>query len=283
MKKLLITGATGFVGSRAAAYYQNKYEVYTPTHEEMDITDPVSVRQFFEQIKPDYVIHCAAISDVGTCQRNPLLAEKVNVQASVHIAGIAYELGAKCLLSSSDQVYVGSDVKEPHKESEEVIPGNVYGRGKLRAEEECLKCNPDSVSLRLSWMYDSRTLTEKHSDFLRTFVPAYQNGDKMIYSDMDHRGITDVMEVVKNLEPAFELPGGVYNFGSPCEDSFYATMEKVFERLELDKTRLCKAEGASYRNLTMDQSKLNKYGISFPSTTEGLIRNIRSALQKFTG
>ena len=60
MKKLLITGATGFVGSRAAAYYQNKYEVYTPTHEEMDITDPVSVRQFFEQIKPDYVIHCAA-------------------------------------------------------------------------------------------------------------------------------------------------------------------------------------------------------------------------------
>lgn len=283
MKKLLITGATGFVGSRAAAYYQNKYEVYTPTHEEMDITDPVSVRQFFEQIKPDYVIHCAAISDVGTCQRNPLLAEKVNVQASVHIAGIAYELGAKCLLSSSDQVYVGSDVKEPHKESEEVIPGNVYGRGKLRAEEECLKCNPDSVSLRLSWMYDSRTLTEKHSDFLRTFVPAYQNGDKMIYSDMDHRGITDVMEVVKNLEPAFKLPGGVYNFGSPCEDSFYATMEKVFERLELDKTRLCKAEGASYRNLTMDQSKLNKYGISFPSTTEGLIRNIRSALQKFTG
>lgn len=43
MKKLLITGASGFLGSRIRDFYEGQYEICTPSHTEMDITDRKSV------------------------------------------------------------------------------------------------------------------------------------------------------------------------------------------------------------------------------------------------
>ena len=69
MKKLLVTGASGFLGSRIVNFYKDKYEVYAPTHKEMDITDEVSVNYVLSGYRPDVVIHCAAISDVAMCEK----------------------------------------------------------------------------------------------------------------------------------------------------------------------------------------------------------------------
>ncbi len=69
LKKMLITGASGFLGSCVAQYYKDKYEVLTPSHSEMDIADESSVMQYFKKTRPDFVIHCAAISEVGRCER----------------------------------------------------------------------------------------------------------------------------------------------------------------------------------------------------------------------
>lgn len=68
-KRMLVTGGSGFLGSRIMSFYRDRYEVYTPTHGEMDITDRESVDRAFQRIHPDYVVHCAAISDVGACER----------------------------------------------------------------------------------------------------------------------------------------------------------------------------------------------------------------------
>ena len=94
MKKLLITGGSGFMGGRIAAYYKDKYQVFAPKHEEMEITNEESVAAYFEQVKPDLVVHCAAISDVGTCEKDPDLAWQVNVEASVRIARISRKMNA---------------------------------------------------------------------------------------------------------------------------------------------------------------------------------------------
>ena len=93
----------------------------------------------------------------------------------------------------------------------------------------------------------------------------------------DYRGITDVWEVVQNMEKATLLPGGVYNYGSPNEKSTYDTAVEVFRALGYDKGKLQPKEGnfeQGERNLTMSQEKLNAYGIYFSSTAEGLIRNL---------
>ena len=277
MKKLLVSGASGFVGSRAAKFYREKYEIYAPSHREMDITDEESVYAVFEGFRPDYVVHCAAISDIGRCDREPEGSWKINVDGSRHVAKASGRYSAKCLVCSSDQVYQGSGGKGPHREEEIVEPVNLYGRQKKRAEEECLRENPNCVVLRLSWMYDvHRKNRKEHGDFFTGLLSGLKDTEILRYPIYDVRGITDVHEVVGNLERAFELKGGIYNFGSPNDRSTYKTVIAMFEGLGWDTNHIEKNEEAFAerpRDISMDQGKLNACGIVFTPTVEALIRN----------
>jgi len=61
MEKILITGAKGFFGTRFCRFYQGKYDVYGTDKDDTDITDERAVNQLVSQIKPNYIIHTAAI------------------------------------------------------------------------------------------------------------------------------------------------------------------------------------------------------------------------------
>lgn len=278
MKKMLITGASGFLGSKVATYYQDKYEILAPSHAEMDITNEDSVSSYFAENKPDIVIHCAAVSDVGNCEREKEYSWKVNVTGSENIARASKMVSAKCVLCSSDQVYCGSSVEEAHREDESLTPGNTYGQEKLYAENSCLKMNGDSVHLRLSWMYDANdTKYLGRGDFVRILREGILTAEGVTFSVNDHRGITDVWEVVKNFEKALELPGGVYNFGASNDKNTYETVRELFGLLHYDTAKLHKSEepaGAGVRNLSMSQEKLNHFGVYFSSTVEGVYRNM---------
>lgn len=275
-KRILVTGASGFLGSRVVTYFQRLGQILvTPGHREMDIADIASVKAIFLQTKPDVVIHCAAISDTGVCERNPEDSFCVNVQGSENIAKAAKEAGAKCLICSSDQVYFGSTQMEAHAEEETLYPVNVYGRHKLEAEKRCLSENPDCVCLRLSWMYDGKSfVTGEHGDFLRTFLQKIQAGEELIYPVYDKRGITYVWEVVENLEKAMYLPGGVYNFGAENACSTYDTVRVVLDRLGDHPYKVLpdnKAFAGQPRNLSMNTAKIRQYDIHFRDTCDALM------------
>jgi len=277
MKKMLITGATGFLGSRIVNFYNNSYDICRPTHEEIDITNEESVFRIFDDFKPDIVIHCAAVSDVGLCEKEPEKSYSINVEGSINIAKASEKKQAKCILCSSDQVYFGSPIKEPHKEEEMLHPFNIYGQEKLKAEQECLAVNSDCVLLRLSWMYDVRTIREgEHSDFFRTLLSKIEAQEGLSYPIYDKRGITDVNEVIVNLEKMFQISGGVYNFGSSNDKSTFDTIYEVFEKMKWDVNKLRKNEEAfktNPRNICMCQEKIESCGISFSSTANSLLRN----------
>ena len=277
MKRMLVTGASGFLGSRIIEFYRDRYEICAPSHRDMDITDQEQVWEVFHDFKPDMVIHSAAISDVGMCERESERSGKINVDGSRNIAMASCEFHAKCLFCSSDQVYFGSQRGGPHKEDEDAAPLNVYGREKLLAEEECLRQNPECVILRLSWMYDTRTLKEEeHGDFFRTLASRLRTTDILCYPVNDVRGITDVNEVIRNMEKAWGLPGGIYNFGSPNDRNTYETVVRMFQALNWDVGRLSKNEQAfapDLRDISMGQKKVNDNGIFFSTTLEGLVRN----------
>ena len=269
MKRMLITGGSGFLGSRAAKYFMDKYELWAPSHGEMDITDGASVDRAMERFRPDVVIHCAAMSDTGQCRREPEASWAKNVNGSVNVARAAGRVGAKCLLCSSDQVYFA-------------VPENLYAREKRTAEQEGLAVNPDCVFLRLTWMYDPAPFEiSGHRDFFSNVLPKLNTEETLSFAVFDKRGITDVYEVIRNLEKAMELPGGVYDFGSANEKNMYRTAVELFAGLGLDTGRIREDRDSfreSPRDMTRKPEALNSHGIFFSDTTEALIKHFAKYL-----
>lgn len=269
MKKMLVTGASGFLGSRIVKYFSSQYEILAPSHREMDITDAAAVSAVTDAFRPDVVIHCAAMADVGQCQREPEVSWARNVTGSVNVARAAGQAGAKCLLCSSDQVYFAT-------------PTNLYAKEKLTAEADGLAENPDCVFLRLSWMYDpALTDIRQRSDFFTNLLPKLTSTEVVSYAVHDRRGITDVNEVIRNMEKAITLPGGIYDFGAPNDKTVYQTAAAVFAGLGLDTSRVKENKEAfrdNPRDITVRQDVINGYGIYFTDTVDALVQNFKKHL-----
>lgn len=278
-KKLVITGASGFLGSRTARYFENRYEVLAPSHKELDLCQEEAIQSYMEKERPDYVFHCAAVSDTGRCQQEPEETQRLNVTAVGYLAKACNRVGAKLIFCSSDQIYFGAPGREAHREEDAVSPVNVYGRQKLEAEQLCMEWCPEAVCLRLSWMYDEKVRPGEHGNFLTTLLQAVKQGEHICYPVYDYRGLTDVKLVVRELEKTFSLPGGIYNYGSNNDCSTYETVQRVMENCGFSLELLQKNETAfvqAPRNLCMNGEKAKRYGISFPDTLERLIQVIKN-------
>lgn len=276
MKKLLITGSSGFLGSRLALYYKDKYELLLPTHSQLNVSREEAVMAYMEQFQPDIVLHCAALSNTWYCEQHPDESHRVNVQGTVKIAKACKHIGAKLVFMSSDQVYNGTPVSGPLKEQDVFQPVNVYGRHKLEAEQRALRNNPMSVALRLTWMYDVPSSPMKlNSNILVNIQKALDEGTTIKAATHEYRGVTNVWEVVRNMEQTLELPGGIYNYGSGNHIDSYTLFLKVVNIMGAKEpsTFILPDEerfSEQTRNLTMDCSLINNFGIRFNDSVEGI-------------
>lgn len=280
MKKLLITGSSGFLGSRLALYYKDKYELLLPTHSQLNVSREEAVMAYMEQFQPDIVLHCAALSNTWYCEQHPDESHRVNVQGTVKIAKACKHIGAKLVFMSSDQVYNGTPVSGPLKEQDVFQPVNVYGRHKLEAEQRALRNNPMSVALRLTWMYDVPSSPMKlNSNILVNIQKALDEGTTIKAATHEYRGVTNVWEVVRNMEQTLELPGGIYNYGSGNHIDSYTLFLKVVNIMGAKEpsTFILPDEerfSEQTRNLTMDCSLINNFGIRFNDSVEGIEKAI---------
>lgn len=162
MKKILVTGAGGFVGSRVMQQWAGHYELCTFPKGFLATAGEDAVRQAVLQQRPDVILHTAAISDTGYCAGHPEQAYRANVELSVWLARAAAEIGAKLVAFSSDQVYAGIEQSGPLPENIPLQPANVYGQGKLEMEQRVQALCPGAVLLRATWMYDLPGLPAAH-------------------------------------------------------------------------------------------------------------------------
>ncbi len=281
MKKILITGASGFVGSRVVARWRNEYKILAPTHAELDITDRASVNSYFLQHTPDVVVHLAALSNTGYCEQNPDESYRVNVEGAANIARAAALCCAKLIFFSSDQVYNGNLESGLLNEDVVVAPENVYGRHKLEAEERVLYSNPKTVVLRATWMYDRESEREgmpSHANFVLNIAKAIKERMPIVFPVREYRGITWVRGVVEFLPQTFGLPSGVYNYGAENDTNTYEVACCYCEMLAgLQSGALLQPDYERYpaheRNLSISTDKIFRASggaICFSNTISGL-------------
>jgi dTDP-4-dehydrorhamnose reductase len=152
-KRILITGSNGLVGTyfrRLSAL--KKYRIYTLFHlEPINFRNSISVdlsksldvfKQVLEEIKPDVIVHLAAMTDVDQCEIERKAADKINHLSVKELTSYIVDSRESFALHvSTDYVFDGE--KGDYKEADNTNPINWYGTTKLLGEEELISCETD--------------------------------------------------------------------------------------------------------------------------------------------
>lgn len=153
MQKIWITGANGHVGSALTELLDcTEYQILTTDKEEVDITDLEQVKHYMHLNRPDVVINCAGLTDVGYCEEHIDEAYKVNAIGVRNIVLTASEIHAKLIHMSTDDVF-DMVTERPYNEFDKAHPKTIYGKSKEAGENFVTKLMHRYVIIRSSWIY----------------------------------------------------------------------------------------------------------------------------------
>ncbi|HCH5588620.1 TPA: NAD(P)-dependent oxidoreductase [Vibrio parahaemolyticus] len=278
-KKILITGAKGFFGTRFINRYQGEFEILGLDVEQLDITDNQAVVATFADFQPDYVIHAAAIAVTDFCNKHPDVAHKVNVQGAINVAKACKEHGAKLVFISTEQVFNGNPEKGPYSELDQPVPDTVYGQNKLEAEKELASILDEMWVLRFTWLFGlPERNTTINPNVVWNTLQALVNGQVMQERRNEFRGLTYVHELIEQFPKIFTIPYGTYHTGAHNPASRYEIAEHILTELgqqERLNELLEAADAPKTRDVRLDTSKLADQGVVFTESKDALTKCLK--------
>ena len=183
--RVLITGASGLLGSNLVlAAIDAGYQVFATSLTQpiqlsdvgwrrADLTSPDESAALMDAVEPDWVIHCAAATDVDQCEADPAWAFELNRDMARNVAEAAQKAGAAHVHISTDAVFDGG--QGPNAESDETRPTNTYGMSKLEGEQAVADTHPQAAIVRTNfygWSPPGRSsLAEWFLEYLRQGKP----------------------------------------------------------------------------------------------------------------
>ena len=145
--RAIITGAAGLIGQylvKSASRWAPGWDVQGLSHAELELTETSKVASRIHALKPNLLIHCAALSRTKDCEQDPGRAHRINVEVTAHLAQLSQDI--PFIFLSSGEVFDGR--AGWYGEEDEPNPINVYGRTKLEAEQAVLQ-NPRHTVIRI--------------------------------------------------------------------------------------------------------------------------------------
>jgi len=197
--RVLITGASGLVGSALARRLKDE-DVIALSHRDLDITSDDSTG-IVADIRPDIIFNCAVIG-VDDCERDPTLAEAVNVDGPRALARAADVHDARMVHFSTNYVFDGErDPATPYAVADDARPISVYGRTKLAGEHAVTGACRRAVVVRTSWVFGSGK-----DSFLSTAARKLASGER-VRAIVDTWASTTWVEDLVDRVLSIERPG----------------------------------------------------------------------------
>ncbi|MEW5845847.1 MAG: SDR family oxidoreductase [Bacteroidota bacterium] len=160
--RILITGANGLVGKNIARALSAtpKFEVYATSLKKLQIDGVTTftsnllnadINHMIDDIKPEIVVHCAAISSPDACEVDRFACHRMNVELTKRFVSACVDYNVHMVFLSTDFIFDGS--KGNYTEQDTPNPVNYYGESKLEAENLILASSVSSTIVRTSLVY----------------------------------------------------------------------------------------------------------------------------------
>ena len=245
MKKILLIGADGMLGGELEERLCKKYLVHGTTLETLDICNRQAVFDKVEELKPDFVINCAAFTNVDACEVKEKLAMSVNGDAVLNIADAVRENNSKFIHISTDYVFPGDlEIDKAYTEDMKPAPASAYGRTKLAGEINAAKAEKYYI-LRTAWLYGIRG-----KNFVKTMLKLAKSNDEVNVVD-DQNGsptttttLCEIIEKVIEKEPEY----GVYHSTNEGFTTWCKFTRKIYEIAGI-KTKVNAISSEKYKEL----------------------------------
>jgi dTDP-4-dehydrorhamnose reductase len=251
-KKVLLTGASGFLGwnfckqvstdyELVGTYFRNQPTDIDITWVKINLLDTPEISKLIDRVQPDIVVHLAAIANTAFCEEHPALSHHINVYTAVAVAEASQKAGIPMIFSSTDLVFNGNS--GPYTEDDFSYPLSQYGLQKQMAEESLLGDFEHVFVARLPLMfgetptYTSNFYTQtiknlQEGEPVRAFIDEYRT---MISASVASSWLQKLIEYALDTTPRGEEKEHLLHLGGSESCSRYEFALKMAKAFELDK------------------------------------------------
>lgn len=274
MKKILITGAGGFLGWNLCNIARQSYEVTGIIHNNQisisgvelvrcDLNNFSALKKYFFSISPDVIIHTAAASDPNFCQQQRTEAEKINVDVPAFLATLCGEKSIPFVFTSTDLVFDGKNA--PYDELSQVNPVSSYGEQKVLAEIRIKQVYEKSIICRMPLMFGDTPSGSKR--FLQLWIDKLLTEKQLSLFTDEFRTPVSAMDAAKGLLLMSEKAQGVIHLGGHERISRYDFGRKLVFLMGMSEKMIsaCKQDDIKMaaprpKDVSLDSSKAYALG-----------------------
>ena len=254
-KKVLLTGASGFLGwnfckqvstnyELVGTYFRNKPPDIDINWVKINLLDTSEISKLIDRVQPDIVVHLAAIANTAFCEEHPALSHHINVYTTIALAEASKKIGIPMIFSSTDLVFNGNSA--PYAEDDFSYPLSQYGLQKQMAEESLLSDFEHVFVARLPLMfgetptYTSNFYTQtiknlQEGEPVRAFIDEYRT---MISANVASTWLQKLIEYALDTTPREEEKERLFHLGGSESCSRYEFALKMVKAFGLNKELL---------------------------------------------
>ncbi|MFL1894426.1 dTDP-4-dehydrorhamnose reductase [Aquimarina sp. 2-A2] len=228
-KKILVTGANGQLG-QCIYDIRSKFETYElifASSKELNITNDESLNSFFSNKRFEYIINCAAYTNVDLAEKEPEKAFLINAEGVKKLVAICKVQNSKLIHISTDYVFDGTK-GYPYTETDVPNPINVYGKSKLQGEQYIQEALTVFFIVRTSWLYSQhgknfyKTILDKVKTVKELTITTAETGTPTNANDLADFILYLIMKDVKEY--------GVYHFSNLGEATWFDFAKEILKK-----------------------------------------------------